>query len=203
MSRFLPRILGGSGGAQERVVVPDVDWYPGWLGHRLIKDDLPWDAAQSTTLSAFLELYSLHDSSWHALWITPGQGLVGIIRWSIGRLNLNDPEWVAFEKQVGPMPVLLMCFPHLYRFDQEAWADADDPFLYLTIIGADSRQVPEDELEQMLWRSGAEREHERQEPVCESTFYGIERYSLRLLHSSRIAVLLFNDRGTQVPIPRL
>ena len=68
----------------ERMTTPD------WLGQALCLDDLPWDRALETTMPAFLDLYTLHDSRWRGLVLHPGR--VGVLcllwdaYWTRGRV---------------------------------------------------------------------------------------------------------------------
>lgn len=59
------------------------DYYPAWLGPDLLWDDFPWEAGVATSLGAFLESYTLHDSSWVGLFLDPDQNAsaVAVVRW--------------------------------------------------------------------------------------------------------------------------
>jgi hypothetical protein len=87
---------------------------PLWLKRALIDDLLPWDIARPTTVETFLRQYTLHDSYWIGLWVTPGLGADAVIRWdaywSEGRIPHPGPI-------VAEWPVLVIRLRRLYAIE--------------------------------------------------------------------------------------
>src|SRR5579875_925177 len=115
-----------------------VEWRPAWLGDQLLSDELPWNQAQHASVDALLQLSTLHDSRWLGVWLVPGQGLVGVIRWEVAPAALDDDRWRAFADRAGSYPILALCFQHVYRFDQEVPAGVPDPWVHVIISRVES-----------------------------------------------------------------
>jgi hypothetical protein len=89
------------------------DHYPAWLAKALLEDTLPWSDAQQATMPAFLDMYTLHDSSWIGFTLDPaheGGGRV-IIQW--------DTIWtdgrVPFPGSiVAEWPILIIDFVRVH-----------------------------------------------------------------------------------------
>src|SRR6185312_6677969 len=87
----------------------NIPYYPEWLGSRLIDDAFDWEIALETTVEAFLEQYTLHDSSWIGFHLQVDQAGAGlaIIRfdafWTDGRIP--HPSAVVEE-----WPILVVRF---------------------------------------------------------------------------------------------
>src|SRR4051812_10953505 len=92
--------------------------YPQWLGAMLFSGDLPFDNMTKSSLSEFLNLYSLHDSDFITLHIAPGHYAVAVLQWYTG---FEPPTFEPPMKDFAD-PFLLIYFPYLYqlRMGQDA-----------------------------------------------------------------------------------
>jgi len=91
--------------------------FPNWIARGLREGTLPWDIAQTTTMSQFLGQYTLHDSCWIDLQIVPQEAAIAVIRW--------DTIWcmdrVPFPGgYMNEWPILLIRFARMYRVVTDA-----------------------------------------------------------------------------------
>jgi hypothetical protein len=87
-------------------------YYPAWLGGDLVEETLPWEGALATTLSEFLQQYSLHDSIWIGLYLGLNQEGVLLLRWDTvwteGRVPFPGPlvaEWPVLAVKLTGLAV--------------------------------------------------------------------------------------------------
>lgn len=59
--------------------------YPEWLGHDLVAGTLPWEQALPSSLSAFLERFTLSESRWIGLYTETDHNATLLLRWAAVR----------------------------------------------------------------------------------------------------------------------
>jgi hypothetical protein len=133
------------------------------------------------------------------MWLVPGQGLTAIVQ--LTGYNLLGQGWDGLES-TGQL-FLLIRFPQVYRCDQEVPLDPDRQAVCDTIIGYESRELTEDEVQRDLWPQSEERVYALQGAVWETVVQGVEGYILRLLHGATVSVLLFRDPSATIRLPDL
>jgi hypothetical protein len=89
-----------------------MDHYPDWLGRDLVAGNLPWSEGVASSLPAFLDRYTLHDSYWIGLYAEPGRCATLLLRW--------DTFWTQGEvpfpgSLVAEWPLLAVRFDALDR----------------------------------------------------------------------------------------
>jgi hypothetical protein len=164
------------------------EYVPLWLKRALIDDRLPWDSARETNVATFLKQYTLHDSNWIGVWITPGSGADAVIRWdafwSEGRIPHPGPL-------VAEWPILVIRFPRLYAIksppERSDYHDSG-------IASASSDDV----------RSGSLFEAETIPPddhLVETIVQGHFGTTVQLVHGKDVAVLCMTAEGSPLAIP--
>jgi hypothetical protein len=146
-------------------------YYPEWLGPALLDGAIDNTPTVETTLSEFLDAYTLHDSHWIALVIDGYSEARLVIRfdafWSDGRIPHPGPS-------VAEWPILVVTMRHLLS----ARIDLRDS----GIAGAIS--LPHDSVAGMS-----------------TTFVQDHRDgSAELVHGSSIEASCFDSKGTPIPI---
>jgi len=59
-----------------------MDQYPDWLGHDLVAGTLPWEQGLPSSLAAFLDRFTLHDSRWIGLFFEQERNATLMLRWT-------------------------------------------------------------------------------------------------------------------------
>jgi len=157
------------------------DYYPEWLATALLEDKLPWSDAIESTMPAFLDSYTLHDSVWIGLALDPiyDGGGRAVFRW--------DTIWtdgrVAFPGSfVAEWPILIIDFHRVRRVELVGY-ELESPAPTRGIDHAESQTLDSD---------------------CHRTVIA-DHYGgqLEVLHAPAVRLLCLNRSGQVQPIPGL
>jgi hypothetical protein len=164
------------------------EFVPSWLTRALIDDQLPWDEARETTVAAFLLHYTLHDSSWIGLWVTPGLGAKAVIRWdaywSGGRIPHPGPL-------VAYWPILVIRFRRMYLAESlPSRSDYHESGI---------RDARSEDLNVRDWPGGTARLPD--EELVRTVIQGHVGTVLSLIHTKDVSLLCMSSQGTPLHVP--
>ena len=177
--------------------------YPSWLGPLLLRGELPIDDAQVTTMTAFLESHTLHDSSWIGLWCDPaGHAATAAFQWdSVWSGIPYSSSWIA------NWPILLIVFP---RVAHVSFSDKNERWMNATIAGAETVVLSNEERGQLLDVLVAFRRlpdsaaaFTLDTGIARTFIGGIDGHRLTIVHGEEIRLLCFDRTGERLPIPGL
>ena len=169
----------------------------------LLASEPQWASAHSTTLTHFLEQYSVHDSSWIGVWIGP-----------LEEQAILAFEWDAFwtqgrvpypSNQVAYWPTLLIRLSKLILY----YYDKHDQLPYGSshVDDAETRAVTSEEREQLLTGfsgnlklASSGTDFLFAEDLVFTAVTG-DMGQWHFLHSNHVDVLCLSEDGESIPIP--
>ncbi len=155
-------------------------FYPEWLATSLLQDSIDWETGQSTAIAAFLNVYSLHDSTWMAfnVDVVYEGAATAAIRW--------DAHWTEGRipypgSNVADWPILLIRFLSVSQVSLRGYS-ADSTIPMRGIGTAETRQDGQKAITTIADHYGGE---------------------VELTHQSDIHVLCLDPSGVPITIPGL
>ena len=158
---------------------------PDWFGSMLFSRNLPWDDMSKSSLTDFLSVYTLHDSSVITLHVALGHYAIAAINWDVGyeRPILNP---VLSNSDYA---ILLIYFPNFYQLHM-----GRDAVTFPFLIGEAKSITLTDEQRLALLNTEIQRQfHDDstyefllESPICISTFISVENVRVEFTHGEAV-----------------